>query len=191
MRFSIKCPLISVSGHYDSIFGYNSRLGEVPCIWSIKFKTISGETYGPYGLEIGIPFSYESDSKGLAGFHGKLRSDINFNYLSYLGVYVHSSATKAANSGLNSSRHERIHDVVKVGISFAILAAFVKSHSTINNRHSVAAFVFVVLPSSSHSTFKMSLHSRKSQPPALDNGKLRLFVVAVLGASHFSRLNLL
>ena len=95
-------PITCVSGYYGSWFlehdFFESEAdatlnNSTTAIRSLKFET-ARTTYGPFGCEIGIPFSFKM-STGCAGFHGRSSSNENYGFLEAIGVFVKSFASKS------------------------------------------------------------------------------------------------
>ncbi|KAH7674028.1 Mannose-binding lectins domain-containing protein [Dioscorea alata] len=102
-------PITCVSGYYGpwclepDIFESEEEApyNYTTVIRSLKFKT-GRATYGPFGHEMGLPFSFKIGT-GCAGFHGRSSSDDDHGFLEAIGVCVKSFASKPNSDGCSPS----------------------------------------------------------------------------------------
>ncbi|XP_028548230.1 agglutinin-like [Dendrobium catenatum] len=95
-------PIISVGGSYTEADGYNINKTKQR-LTSLKFETVSGPTYGPYGMKasdrknnssyhsINNSFCFTTSS-GVRGFHGSA----NDSSLCSIGIYAQSQASSVS-----------------------------------------------------------------------------------------------
>ncbi|KAK3119622.1 hypothetical protein QOZ80_9AG0672920 [Eleusine coracana subsp. coracana] len=87
---------LSVEEHVISVEGTIGRFGSVPnsVITSLRFRTNTGRTYGPYGSESGTSFSIPAASGCIAGFWGRSGWLIDA-----IGVYIRQCPAKTRLQG--------------------------------------------------------------------------------------------
>lgn len=84
MQINTKNPITRIVGTHSYF--------KSECGYGITYLEFSGtmNSYGSFGEKAGDFFTFEPDSSGFTGFHGKATD----NQICALGVYVNSSATR-------------------------------------------------------------------------------------------------
>ncbi|XP_024972018.1 agglutinin-like [Cynara cardunculus var. scolymus] len=94
--------LTSISGTFGNYFGY-------VFVKSLCFVT-NQKYYGPYGLDVGTPFSYDGKGGVIVGFHGRVST-----HLDAIGIYV---MPESLAFGRNSTTKDNsMHELCSTSIS--------------------------------------------------------------------------
>lgn len=86
--------LTSISGTYGSVILYGPVL-----VRSLTFES-NRKRYGPFGIEIGSPFSLPINGGKVVGFHGR-----SSWYLDSIGVYLRPLLQRSLSNNVTSSQH--------------------------------------------------------------------------------------